>query len=235
MNLTGKTVVVYGAGISGISAAQLVRDHGGRAVIYDDNPTKSHSTSCTSVFNDCDIVVVSPGVPSGNEHVLDARLGGKQVLSELEFASLFCRAEQIAVTGTNGKTTTTLLIDHILKYARIPSHAVGNVGAAFSSIADKLDAMEVAVIEASSFQLEGARYFAPDIAVMLNITPDHLDRHVQRRRRKRALPRTRDQSAQSSFQHFASRGRGVSLVGIRVLPRNARGRGVRSGFRRERA
>ena len=177
MNLTGKTVVVYGAGISGISAAQLVRDHGGRAVIYDDNPTKSHSTSCTSVFNDCDIVVVSPGVPSGNEHVLDARLGGKQVLSELEFASLFCRAEQIAVTGTNGKTTTTLLIDHILKYARIPSHAVGNVGAAFSSIADKLDAMEVAVIEASSFQLEGARYFAPDIAVMLNITPDHLDRH----------------------------------------------------------
>lgn len=177
MNLTGKTVVVYGAGISGISAAQLVRDHGGRAVIYDDNPTKSHSTSCTSVFNDCDIVVVSPGVPSGNEHVLDARLGGKQVLSELEFASLFCRAEQIAVTGTNGKTTTTLLIDHILKYARIPSHAVGNVGTAFSSIADKLDAMEVAVIEASSFQLEGARYFAPDIAVMLNITPDHLDRH----------------------------------------------------------
>ena len=99
MNLTGKTVVVYGAGISGISAAQLVRDHGGRAVIYDDNPTKSHSTSCTSVFNDCDIVVVSPGVPSGNEHVLDARLGGKQVLSELEFASLFCRAEQIAVTA----------------------------------------------------------------------------------------------------------------------------------------
>lgn len=177
MNLAGKKVVVYGAGVSGLSAAQLVRDHGGRAVIYDDNPTKSHSTSCTSVFNDCDIVVVSPGVASWNPHVLDAKLGGKQVVSELELASAFCRAEQIAVTGTNGKTTTTMLIDHILRYAKIPSHAVGNIGAAFSSIADKLDAMEVAVIEASSFQLEGAQFFAPDIAVMLNITPDHLDRH----------------------------------------------------------
>lgn len=177
MNLTGKKVVVYGAGVSGLSAAQLVRDHGGRAIIFDDNPEKTHSTSCVSVFDDCDIVVVSPGIPSGNEHLMDAKLGGKQVISELELASAFCRAEQIAVTGTNGKTTTTLLIDHILKYAKIPSHAVGNIGAAFSSIADKLDAMEVAVIEASSFQLEGARFFAPDIAVLLNITPDHLDRH----------------------------------------------------------
>lgn len=177
MDLMGKTVVVYGAGLSGISAAQLARDHGGRAIIYDDNPKKLHATSCASVFGECDILVVSPGVPSSNPRVLDARLDGKQVLSELEFASVFCRAEQIAVTGTNGKTTTTLLIDHILKCARIPSHAVGNLGAAFSSVADKLDAMEVAVIEASSFQLEGARYFAPDIAVLLNITPDHLDRH----------------------------------------------------------
>ena len=177
MNLVGKTVVVYGAGISGISAAALARDHGARAIIYDDNPKKSHSTSCTSVFNDCDVVVVSPGVPSGNPHVLDAKLAGKQVLGEMEFASLFCAAEQIAVTGTNGKTTTTLLIDHILRSAHIPSHAVGNVGAAFSSVADKLDAMETVVIEASSFQLEGVTRFAPDIAVMLNITPDHLDRH----------------------------------------------------------
>ena len=153
MNLVGKTVVVYGAGISGISAAALARDHGARAIIYDDNPKKSHSTSCTSVFNDCDVLVVSPGVPSGNPHVLDAKLAGKQVLGEMEFASLFCAAEQIAVTGTNGKTT------------------------AFSSVADKLDAMETVVIEASSFQLEGVTRFAPDIAVMLNITPDHLDRH----------------------------------------------------------
>lgn len=177
MNLQGKTVVVYGAGVSGLSAAQLVREYGGRAIIYDDNPKKSHSTSCTSVFNDCDVIVVSPGVSSANPIILDAKLEGKPVISELELASAYCRAEQIAVTGTNGKTTTTLLIDHILKCAGIPSHAVGNIGAAFSSVADKLDAVEVAVIEASSFQLESSLTFAPDIAVMLNITPDHLDRH----------------------------------------------------------
>ena len=177
MNLTGKTVVVYGAGVSGISAAQLVRDMGGRAVIYDDNPKKSHSTSNTAVFRDCDIVVTSPGVRSDNELLLEARLAGKQVIGELEFASLFCAAEQIAVTGTNGKTTAVMLIDRILKCAHIPSHVVGNIGTAFSAVADKLDAMETAVIEASSFQLEGMRFFAPDIAVMLNITPDHLDRH----------------------------------------------------------
>ena len=114
MNLQGKTVVVYGAGVSGLSAAQLVREYGGRAIIYDDNPKKSHSTSCTSVFNDCDVIVVSPGVSSANPIILDARLEGKPVISELELASAYCRAEQIAVTGTNGKTTTTLLIDHIL-------------------------------------------------------------------------------------------------------------------------
>lgn len=177
MNLAGKKVVIYGAGVSGLSAYQLVREHGGHAVIYDDNPTKSHSTSCTGVFKDCDVIVLSPGVPSGNPIVQDARLEGRLVISELELASSFCRAEQIAVTGTNGKTTATLLIDHILKTARVSSHAVGNIGAAFSAIADKLDAMETAVIEASSFQLESALNFAPDTAVMLNVTPDHLERH----------------------------------------------------------
>ena len=161
MNLTGKTVVVYGAGVSGISAAQLVRDMGGRAVIYDDNPKKSHSTSNTAVFRDCDIVVTSPGVRSDNELLLEARLAGKQVIGELEFASLFCAAEQIAVTGTNGKTTAVMLIDRILKCAHIPSHVVGNIGTAFSAVADKLDAMETAVIEASSFQLEGMRFSRP--------------------------------------------------------------------------
>lgn len=177
MNLLGKNVVIYGAGISGMSAYQLVRENGGRAVIYDDNPEKSHATSSAGVFEDCDIIVLSPGISGFNPYVMDAKLSGKLVISELELASAFCVAEQIAVTGTNGKTTTTLLIDHILKTAKINSHAVGNIGAAFSSIADKLDAMECVVIEASSFQLETALNFSPEIAVMLNITPDHLDRH----------------------------------------------------------
>lgn len=177
MDLYGKKVVVYGAGISGLSAWQLAREHGAAAVIYDDNPQKAHATSSTRVFSDCDMIVLSPGVPPSTPVVLDARLEGKPVISELELASSFCRAEQIAVTGTNGKTTTVMLIDAILKAAGERSYAVGNIGAAFSAVADRLDATETAVIEASSFQLETSSRFAPDIAVMVNITPDHLDRH----------------------------------------------------------
>lgn len=177
MNLIGKNVVIYGAGISGLAAYALVRERGGRPIIYDDNPEAGHSTSSEKVFENADVIVVSPGVKSGNPFLLDARLEGKTVIGELELAASFCLAEQIAVTGTNGKTTTTLLIDHILKTAHLSSRAVGNIGAPFSAIADKLDAMETVVIEASSFQLESAQDFKPDIAVLLNITPDHLDRH----------------------------------------------------------
>ena len=176
MNVRGKNVVIYGGGISGISAYELIKEQGGRALIYDDE-NRPHATSSAGVFLKADMIVLSPGVKSGNPYVLDARLEGKPVVGEIELASSFCRAEQIAVTGTNGKTTTVMLIDHILKSAHVESHAVGNIGYAFSSICDRLDALDVAVIETSSFQLETAHSFAPDYAVLLNITPDHLDRH----------------------------------------------------------
>ncbi|MCQ2602509.1 MAG: UDP-N-acetylmuramoyl-L-alanine--D-glutamate ligase [Clostridia bacterium] len=176
MNLSGKNVVVYGAGISGLSACDLVREKGGRAIIYDDNPGAPHATSVVGVFETADIIVLSPGVQA-NRIIYDARLEGKTVIGELELASSLCAAEQIAITGTNGKTTTTMLVDHILKTAHINSQAVGNIGAPFSAVADKLDAMETVVIEASSFQLESACTFSPDIAVLLNIEPDHLQRH----------------------------------------------------------
>lgn len=178
MKLKGKNVVIYGAGISGLSAYELVKDKGARAaVIYDDDPMKPHATSSVGVFAAADVIVLSPGVTSDKDFLLDAKLENKVIISELELASRFCMAEQIAVTGTNGKTTTTLLIDHIFKCAHLISHAVGNIGVAFSAIADKLDATEIAVVEASSFQLESAIDYAPDYAVMLNITPDHLERH----------------------------------------------------------
>ena len=176
MNVKGKNIVIYGGGISGTSAYELVKEKGGKALIYDDN-NRPHTTSSTGVFLKADIIVLSPGVKSGNPYVLDARLEGKTVIGEIELASSFCKAEQIAVTGTNGKTTTVMLIDHILKYARIESHAVGNIGVAFSAICDRLEPTDVAVIEVSSFQLECAHNFSPDYAVLLNVTPDHLDRH----------------------------------------------------------
>lgn len=177
MNLFGKNVVVYGGGVSGLSAYDLVKAKGGRCIIYDDNPTVMHATSSTGVFSSADIIVLSPGVAPGKDFILDAKLEGKTVVGELELASSFCTAEQIAVTGTNGKTTTVTLIDHILKSAGIFSHVAGNVGIAFSSICDTLDSTETVVVEASSFQLESTLKFAPDIAVILNITPDHIDRH----------------------------------------------------------
>lgn len=177
MNLIGKNVVIYGAGASGLAAYALVRERGGRAIIFDDNPAAQHATSSCGVFENADVIVLSPGVESGNKYILDAKLENKTVIGELELASSVCRAEQIAVTGTNGKTTTVMLIDHILRAAHMSSRAVGNIGTPYSTIADKLDAMETVVVEASSFQLESVQTFSPDVAVLLNITPDHLDRH----------------------------------------------------------
>ena len=176
MNLLGKNVVVYGGGISGLSAYELAKEKGARVMIYDDND-RPHTTSSSGVFARADVIVLSPGIASGNPHVLDARLEGKLVIGEIELASQFCQGEQIAVTGTNGKTTTVKLIDHILKSAHVNSYAVGNIGVAFSSICDRLDALDTAVVEVSSFQLESVKSFSPDIAVLLNIKPDHLERH----------------------------------------------------------
>lgn len=177
MNLVGKNVVIYGAGVSGLSAYELVKEKGAKAIIYDDDKYADHATNSVGVFKDADIIVLSPGVNTQKDFLLDAKLENKLVMSELELAASCCMAQQIAVTGTNGKTTTTLLINHIFNYAQKKSHAVGNIGTAFSSIADKLDACEIAIIEASSFQLEECINFSPDTAVLLNITPDHLNRH----------------------------------------------------------
>lgn len=177
MKLIGKNAVVYGAGASGLSAYQLLREKGAKAIIYDDDPNAEHSTHSRGVIDSADIIVLSPGVDSNADIILDAKLSGKTVIGELELASELCSAEQIAITGTNGKTTTTMLVDRILKRAGISSYAVGNIGAPFSAIADKLDATETAVIEASSFQLESCTKFSPDISVLLNIKPDHLERH----------------------------------------------------------
>lgn len=170
--------MVYGAGASGICAYELLREKGARAIVYDDDPSRDRATNSVGVFKDADIIVLSPGVNPNKDFLLDARLENKIVTSELNLASSVCAAEQIAVTGTNGKTTTTMLIDHILKRAGIHSHAVGNIGVPFSSIADKLDATETAVIEASSYQLENSVGFSPEIAVLLNVKPDHMTRHL---------------------------------------------------------
>ncbi len=124
MKFVGKNAVVYGAGVSGLSAYQLLREKGAKAIIYDDNPDADKATDSMSVVNAADIIVLSPGVDGRKDFLLDAKLENKLVIGELELASECCAAEQIAITGTNGKTTTTMLIDRILRRAGKSSYAV---------------------------------------------------------------------------------------------------------------
>ncbi|HXB65879.1 MAG TPA: UDP-N-acetylmuramoyl-L-alanine--D-glutamate ligase [Solirubrobacteraceae bacterium] len=122
-------------------------------------------------------VVKSPGVPAQTSVIAAARARGIPVLGELELAWRLLPNDFIAVTGTNGKTTTVELIGHIHRQAGLPVAVAGNVGTALSSLVGTIDARATVVCEVSSFQLEDAPAFAPEVAVLLNITPDHLDRH----------------------------------------------------------
>jgi UDP-N-acetylmuramoylalanine--D-glutamate ligase len=119
----------------------------------------------------------SPGVPSRAPAVVDARRRGVPVLGELELGWRMLHNQFIAVTGTNGKTTTAELIGHIHREAGLPVTVAGNVGTALSSLAETIDERATVVCEASSFQLEDTEAFAPEAAVLVNLTPDHLDRH----------------------------------------------------------
>jgi UDP-N-acetylmuramoylalanine--D-glutamate ligase len=122
-------------------------------------------------------VVKSPGVPAQAPVIAAARAAGKQVLGELELGWRMLTNEFVAVTGTNGKTTTVELIGHIHREAGLPVAVAGNVGAAVSGLVGKVDRETTVVCEVSSFQLEDTLAFAPEAAVLLNLSPDHLDRH----------------------------------------------------------
>jgi UDP-N-acetylmuramoylalanine--D-glutamate ligase len=124
-----------------------------------------------------DLIIPSPGVPADDPLLLKARSKGITVWSEIELAYRFLEGEMIGITGSNGKTTTTTLVHHILKTAGRNALLAGNVGTALIGRVDEMNAKTVSVVELSSFQLELTDKFRPDIAVFLNLTPDHLDRH----------------------------------------------------------
>ena len=128
-------------------------------------------------FTDADVIIASPGVPDNAMPIKIANKYNIPVISEIEFAVQHTNAKIIAITGTNGKTTTTALIGHILNYAKIPAVVAGNIGQALSGVIDKVTSKSFLVIELSSFQLGIMKKFHPYIAVWLNLTPDHLDRH----------------------------------------------------------
>lgn len=189
-----KTVfLVVGASKSGIGITELLLKRGAKCYVYDDGESDrvkenvaflvdkgaiaTDKTEVFSLLRKIDAVVLSPGVAIDHEIPLAAKKLGKRIMGELELASTFCPSPIIAVTGTNGKTTTCAMIDAVLKSAGISDKLCGNVGTPLSAVADDLTPDDVAVVEASSFQLETVRTFAPHVAVITNITPDHLSRH----------------------------------------------------------
>lgn len=192
MDISGKKISILGAVRSGIGAARLSKKLGAVPFVSDSGPNEKLTDSisilekegiayeCGShsekVF-ECDFLITSPGIPTGSAVLTEAAKRGIKIYSEVEFASWFCRGIIIAITGTNGKTTTTSLIAHVLTESGLKCRPAGNIGNAFSEIVLDLEGDEYVALEISSFQLDFIERFKPKFSVILNITPDHLDRY----------------------------------------------------------
>jgi UDP-N-acetylmuramoylalanine--D-glutamate ligase len=190
MELRNKDVLVLGLGRSGMAAASLLQRDGARVVVRDEADGSQLEERANRLrelgvrvelgnhFDTAahfDLAVLSPGIAPGRPLV--AGLGQTPVLSELELAYRFCLCPVIAITGTNGKTTTTEMVDSMLQQCGKRSIAAGNNGHAFSDAVEGTAGLDGLVLETSSFQLEKIEQFRPDIAIWLNLTPDHIDRH----------------------------------------------------------
>jgi UDP-N-acetylmuramoylalanine--D-glutamate ligase len=193
MELNGKRVLVVGLGKSGVASALFLKAHGARVTVSD---TKSgdelrneipalldHGITVETgghgerTFRGQDLIVVSPGVPVDAPLLKQARSLGETVIGEIELASQFLPGPIVAITGSNGKTTTTTLAGEILATGGLSALVGGNIGTPAISLAERAKPETVIVLEVSSFQLETIQTFRPKVAVILNVTPDHLDRH----------------------------------------------------------
>ena len=185
-----KRIVVLGAGISGVGAAVLAKQKGfdvfvsDKGIIKDENKvillnneiTWEEKKHTPKYILNADEVIKSPGIPDGVNLIQQLITNEIPVISEVEFAFRYTKAKIAAITGSNGKTTTTLLLGHVLKSAGYDVLIAGNLGIGFAlSIAER--DYDYIVLELSSFQLDGIKKFRSDVAILLNITPDHLDRY----------------------------------------------------------
>ncbi len=193
IDLAGKKVLVVGLARTGIATALFCAERGARVTATEMRPEKEIAECAAKLraagvslelgghraetFAEQDLIVPSPGVPPMMAALAAARAIGVPVWSEIELAWRFLRGRLICITGSNGKTTTTSLVGHILETARLPVQVAGNIGTPLISRVDLTSDSSFTVVEASSFQLESIAAFRPDIAVLLNVTPDHLDRH----------------------------------------------------------
>ncbi len=191
-SIKNKKVSVLGAGRSGLAVARLLSKAGAMVFISEQQSLdqKQNASELLTFLNipaefgghsekvlDCDWLVVSPGIDLGNSIIRQAEEKKKPIYGELEVAAWFCQCPIAAVTGSNGKSTTTALLGEMFRTAGIPCIVAGNIGESFSDHVLDTDPRFLAAIEVSSFQLELIDTFHPKVAVYLNLTPDHLDRH----------------------------------------------------------
>ena len=193
LKLEGKKVLVIGAARSGIASAKFLAKRGATVALNDAKPIdqwdaaavalKAEGIGCLAgdipgwLLDQLELVVVSPGVPTNSIPIRYAERAGAEVIGEVELAARFLKGRIVAITGSNGKTTTTSLVGEILKGAGLKTQVGGNIGTALISMVETSDEDTWTVAEVSSFQLETIKEFRPNVAAVLNVTPNHMDRY----------------------------------------------------------
>ena len=209
-----RRIGIVGMARSGLAAALLAKKMGGVPFVSDNGRAerlKSQTEQLckagipfetdghTDKLLECDYIIISPGIPMQSEIVQKIHKTGLPVFSEIEFASWVCKGRIVAITGSNGKTTTTTLIGEIFKAAGFDTYVCGNIGLPFAEVVTEIPYDGIAVVEVSNFQLETISDFKPHIAMILNLSPDHLDRHGTFEAYKEAKYRITENQTESDY------------------------------------
>lgn len=239
MEIKGKQVLVFGSGISGVAASQLLLEEGARVILYDGNEGLNAEQICQSILDGTKedqqenirvilgelpeevldtlaLTVMSPGVPTDLPIVEKMREKKIPIWGEIELAYVYGKGDVLAITGTNGKTTTTALLGEIMKGYKEHTYVVGNIGNPYTSVARSIPEDSVTVAEMSSFQLETVHTFAPKVSAILNITPDHLNRHHTMEayidaKKKIAMNQTEDETCVLNYEDEVTRAFGNEI------------------------
>ncbi|MGH9595760.1 MAG: UDP-N-acetylmuramoyl-L-alanine--D-glutamate ligase [Edaphobacter sp.] len=232
MDLKNKRVLVVGLGKSGLSAAMFLRAQGARVTVSDTRSAVALAKEIPALleagimvesgghglltFRRQDLIVVSPGVPMDTPEVKQVVAFGLPVIGELELASRYLQGQVVAITGSNGKTTTTTLVGKIFEDAGVPTLVGGNIGLPVIDLVAESSPETVSVLEVSSFQLETVEEFHPQIAVVLNITPDHLDRHGSFENYAAAKTRITERQTADDFLVLNAEDKAAQMVALKT-------------------
>jgi UDP-N-acetylmuramoylalanine--D-glutamate ligase len=232
MELKNKRVLVVGLGKSGIAAALFLKARGARVTVSDTRSATALGEEIPRLleagimvesgghglltFRRQDLIVVSPGVPLETPEVAQAAALDMPIMGELELASRFLSGQIVAITGSNGKTTTTTLIGQIFEDAGLPTRVGGNIGLPVIDLVAESTAETWNILEVSSFQLETVEQFHPRIALVLNITPDHLDRHKTFERYAAAKARITQRQGPEDFLILNAEDKDTQLVAAKT-------------------